>query len=232
MGALSKASSIGPPQGPWTPLPHGGDAPLMQLMHALMGNARQVSGPNGRYPAMESPQDLMGLVGGGIEPVGGGPAGPIARFLAWQPGAPEKGIPHMPLYNVEGVGHPLHRSTVSAETLAKHGIAVPETPSIESLNPQLGPKSRPGVIDARGVEPGNLQGLLQRIESSPQGAQGRPAGYAKAPLNDDQYAQALKKFGGRGGETPMRESTPRIDKEYKPSFDMPQWKDKPPKPKK
>lgn len=133
MGAMSKASGIGPFTGDWTPLSSGADMPIVQVLHALLGNAQR--NPQGGYAINAG--NMAGIMGGAPEgPSGtaGNVAGPIARFLGWQRGLPEQGIPHTPLYNVEAPGHPLHGSTVGPAALEAHGIPVPTPPPPNSPN--------------------------------------------------------------------------------------------------
>lgn len=68
MAALSKAATIGAPQGNWTPLPTGTngfsldpmDWPLTKLLHVLLGNAKKT--PEGGY-ALEDPANAIGILG-------------------------------------------------------------------------------------------------------------------------------------------------------------------------
>lgn len=141
MAALGKARGIGAVQ----PKVVGAaqmEVPGVQTLANYLAN--KVDNPNGQGGY------LRGLVAGGIQgagnlvatgfdprnvnvahaaaPIGGGEGGPIARFLGWQRGVPEKGIPHTPMYNIEAPGHPLDRSTVTPATLEHHGIAYTPPP--------------------------------------------------------------------------------------------------------
>ncbi len=64
---------------------------------------------------------ILGNEAGAINPK------PSAKFIGYQ----ETGDGHMPLFNIEGDGHPLNGSTVSSQTLAKQGIAEPAIPSVD-----------------------------------------------------------------------------------------------------
>lgn len=61
-----------------------------------------------------------------------------AVFKGWQPGVPEAGIPHVPLYDI--IGGSNHGSTVTPEGLKAQGIEVPETPPFD---PAAVPRGRP-----------------------------------------------------------------------------------------
>lgn len=175
MQALGKASTIGAPQGNWTPLTHGGDAPLVQLMHSVLGNAQR--DPQGNYAVNQT--NMAGLIGGGGEAPPGG--GPIARFLGWQKGLPERGIEHMPLYNVDAPGHPLHRSTVTPQALIQHNIPFTPPP--------------PHNFDAGVVTTGQGMQVPPDFFNSP-GVR-TPQTKATSPDLNDRITTLLDKFGGK-----------------------------------
>jgi len=114
---------------------------------------------------------------GALQQLVGTAAKPIARFLGWQRGLPEEGIPHVPLYNVEGPGHPLHGSTVSPAALQAHGIEVPTPPA---------PRWEQPVYNNQGLEVPHAyfnQGLPTQ---------------APRPQSADAYQTLMSRFGGRG----------------------------------
>lgn len=70
---------------------------------------------------------------------------PSAKFIGYQ----EFGDKSLPLFNIEGEGHALNGSTVSAKTLKKEGISVPEIPSLEEWkNPKKAKSGR--ISEAHG----------------------------------------------------------------------------------
>jgi len=186
MQALGKASSIGAPQGAWTPLltPQEQQS-FTGLVQKLLGTSKVVSGPKGRVPEWASANPSVGAAMGmaGItsplgEVGGAAAAGPIAKFLGWQRGMPEKGIPHMPLYNVEAQGHPLDRSTVTPAALEKHGIPYAPPPPAPSQWSET-------YHDAQGMQvPGNYFNKYGQETSK--------------PLRSDQDWAPPAKFGGTG----------------------------------
>lgn len=215
MQAFGKASTIGAPQGPYTPLTSGADAPLVRLAHSVFGDAQRE--PGGAYAMTQG--NLMGLVGGGDTPAAAGVAStPIARFMGWMRGAPEKGIDHVPLYNVEAPGHPLDRSTVSPQTLHAHGIPFtpPPPPRWEEqmvttgqgmqvpasfFNQPQGPAG-PTFTAKTGAEPGIAKTYAPDLPSL-LGKQGRPAamGANVVPIRSD------LPLGERTG--PLRQGSPQ-----------------------
>lgn len=185
MAALSKATgfSVAPPaEFEWarTAL----DTGVQGLLGYLgLGDSQNRSNMLGQLVGAAMPFVSTGgrLLSAG-ESSGSGAAGPIARFLGWQKGIPEEGIPHMPMYNVEAPGHPLDRSTVTPATLASHGI--PFTPP-----PPHGFDASAPLVTGQGeqVSPGFFN---------------KPVPTAPTPPPADPMAQLVSRFGGKGPSDP------------------------------
>jgi hypothetical protein len=214
--ALKKATGIGP-----EPEPKVIGAGQMEIPGVRRGAnwlADQVDPPKGvggygRGLAAGAIQGLGGLLATGVDPSNvspvhagvpgaagapgqleslvGNEAKPIARFLGWQRGLPEQGIPHQPMYNIEAPGHPLHGSTVTPAALQAHGIPIPPTPSIGEINPRL----------AAGGQVQRPSAIAQPPAYDPQGMQVPPSYFnqsqAAAPQTQgtDPYQSILKRYG-------------------------------------
>lgn len=91
----------------------------------------------------------------------------------------------IPLYNIEaGEGHPMHRSTVSADTLKELGIEVPETPS---FNPNERPNKPPSVDAIKATVPNDkIPAAIDKVS--------RQATVAKMSPNGPEKESTLRKI--------------------------------------
>lgn len=210
-GANWLADKIDPPQGVGG-YARGAAAGAIQGLGGLLAT--------GADPSNVSPvhAGVPGAAPGQLEGLIGNEAKPIAKFLGWQRGLPEQGIPHQPMYNIDAPGHPLHGSTVTPAALQAHGIPVPPTPPIGDINPRMASGGqRPGF----GIPQSQPGQMLAHAQSQA----GIPPAPAAQPMHDAQGMQVPPSYfnqpGGAGGpETQGTDPYQAIMARYKSGEDL------------